>query len=89
MKYLHFFRKALLLLLCFGSLAAIAQERTVTGLVLDETSGQPLAGANMVIKGTNQNVPVSSEGEFTFKVANASTVLTVSYAGYVTREVNV
>ncbi|ULT41391.1 carboxypeptidase-like regulatory domain-containing protein [Niabella defluvii] len=63
MKYLHFFKKALLLLLCFGSLVATAQEGTVTGLVLDEASGQPLAGANVVIKGTNQNIPVSSDGD--------------------------
>ncbi|MCH5720236.1 SusC/RagA family TonB-linked outer membrane protein [Niabella hibiscisoli] len=89
MKPLHVFRKALLLLLCFGSLVATGQQRSVTGQVLDETSGQPLAGANIVIQGTTQHIPVSPEGKFEFNVSNTSTVLTVSYAGYVTREINI
>ena len=89
MKLLHVFRKALLLLLCFGSIVATAQQRTVTGQVMDEDTGQPLGGATIMVKQTNQNVPVSAEGRFTFEVADATTVLTVSYAGYATKEVEV
>ncbi len=89
MKPLHFFKKAVLLLLCFGSLVAMGQERSVNGQVLDETSGQPLTGANIVIQGTTQNIAVSQDGKFTLSVSNTTTVLSVSYAGYITKEINV
>ncbi len=89
MKSLQPFRKVLLLTLCLGSFAAIAQVRSVTGQVLDETSGQPLGGANMVISGSSENIPVSADGRFSVRISDTTTALIVSYAGYITRQINV
>lgn len=69
-------------LVCMGNMA-LAQN-IVKGKVLDE-SGEPLAGAYVVIKGTDNGTGTDVDGLFTLKAA-PSDVLRVSYMSYVTQE---
>ncbi|SDM48262.1 SusC/RagA family TonB-linked outer membrane protein [Kriegella aquimaris] len=66
---------------------AAPQERTVQGLVSDET-GQPLPGATVQIKGTSSGVTTDFDGNFSIEVSGDA-VLVVSYLGYATKEVAV
>lgn len=82
------------LLLLFVVLAAglgfaRAQERTVTGVVTDATSGVPLPLANVQIKGTSSGSVTDNDGRFTLKVPNEQAVLLFFYTGYVTQEIPV
>lgn len=82
------------LLLLFVVLAASvgfarAQERTVTGVVTDATSGTPLPLANVQIKGTTSGSVTDNDGRFTLVVPGDEAVLVFFYTGYVTQEIAV
>lgn len=60
---------------------------SVTGTVVDE-SGSPLLGATVVVNGTTSACITDAKGHFSVK-AGISSVLTVTYVGYKTKEVSV
>ena len=75
----------LLLTLLSFSLTALAQQK-VTGKVKD-SSGEPVIGASVVVKGNNTMGTISDfDGNFMLDVP-AKSVLVISYIGYVTQEV--
>lgn len=57
---------------------SFAQEKTVTGVVSDELG--PIAGANVVVKGTTRGTTTDFDGKFAIKV-NQDEVLEISYTG--------
>ncbi len=62
-----------------------AQEKLLKGTVKDEKG--PLAGASIVLKGTNIGVTADFDGKFTFpRMLNEGDVLLVSYIGYETQK---
>lgn len=68
--------------------SVVAQKFRVSGVVLDE-QGLPLAGANIVEKGTTNGVTANFDGEFTIDLQDGDAVLVVSYLGFKTNEVAV
>ncbi|MET0392587.1 MAG: SusC/RagA family TonB-linked outer membrane protein [Chitinophagaceae bacterium] len=60
---------------------------TITGVVTD-TSGSPLHGANVTVKGTATTVVTDRTGHFSIQ-ANAGDMLVISYVGYERKEVKV
>ncbi|MBF04349.1 MAG: SusC/RagA family TonB-linked outer membrane protein [Flavobacterium sp.] len=66
------------LLVAFTMQFSFAQEKTVTGIVSDALG--PLAGANVVVKGTSKGTTTDFNGSFTIK-ANQGDMLVVSYVG--------
>lgn len=63
------------------------QERELTGVVTD-AKGEPIIGANVVIKGTTQGSITDLDGRFVLQVPE-NAVLQISYIGYVMQEVEV
>ena len=76
-----------LLLLCVSAVA-MAQTRTITGTVID-TFGEPVIGANVVIKGTTQGTMTNTDGEFSISGVTAKSVLHVTFIGYTPQDVTV
>lgn len=75
-------RKIATLILALGlSLAAMAQNATLKGVVKD-ASGQPIIGAFVVEQGTTNGTMTGSEGEFTLTTGQGANV-EVSCIGYV------
>ncbi len=64
---------------------SFAQERTVTGTVVDQT-GFPLPGVNVLIKGTTTGVQTDMDGKYEIQ-ATPSQVLQFSYIGMQTQEI--
>ncbi len=62
-------------------------ERQITGVIVDDF-GEPVIGANVVIKGTTTGTMSNLDGEFTLQVL-PNAVLTISYIGYTTQDVTV
>jgi TonB-dependent starch-binding outer membrane protein SusC len=59
-----------------GAPAAFAQGKTVSGTVTNE-SGEPIAGASVVVKGTTNGTTTNDAGNFSIEVpANATLVIT-------------
>lgn len=73
-----------ILLLPAGILFA-KEMRIVTGIMKD-SSGEPLPGVNIVIKGTTTGVCTDMEGKYSIK-APLGSVLVISFVGFTTREV--
>ena len=80
---LHLNRRALLTLLmaCCLVLPAFAQTLTVQGTVVDDKTGEPIIGANVIAKGTAAGAATDFDGNFQLSVSKYA-VLTVSYIVY-------
>ena len=76
------------LLLLMG-LIATAQTRQLSGVVLDETTGNGVIAVSVRVKGSPGGVTTNANGQFNLSVPSGSIVLEFSSAGYTTREVNV
>lgn len=63
-------------------------QRTLTGSVQDASSGQPLIGVSIRIKGTNQGTISDLNGNFSL-IVTSKTQLIVSYVGYKSQTVEV
>ncbi|HEX8563631.1 MAG TPA: SusC/RagA family TonB-linked outer membrane protein [Flavobacterium sp.] len=74
----------LLLLLPFGVLA----QNTVTGRVLEKSTGLPLPGANVVVQGTSNGTSTDLDGNFRLANVKAGDKLVVSFIGYIDTVVN-
>jgi len=82
----HFMFKVLLTLVVglFLSIGAFAQQITVKGVVKD-TTGEPVTGANVVVKGTLNGVITDFDGNFQLS-ANQGDIIQISFIGYQTQE---
>lgn len=58
----------------------------ISGKVLDENN-QPLPGASVLIKGTNNGAVTDSEGAYSILVGNASATLVFTFIGYDKKEI--
>ena len=70
------------------SVAAIAQQRTITGSVSDASTGEPLPGVNIVIEGTHQGTVTDLDGEYSIDIEGADATLIYSYIGYLTQRID-
>jgi TonB-linked SusC/RagA family outer membrane protein len=79
--------KVFLLLLFFvAGTAGVYAQRTVTGTVVDKDQ-LPVAGANVVVKGTQIGAITDGLGKFTIAVPSTGNTLVVSFIGYTSQEV--
>ena len=84
-------RLVLLIIAWVCTLTLMAQERTITGVVMDgELQGEPLIGATVSIGDgkVGQGTITDYNGRFTLKVPAGTKKLTVSYVGYESRVIN-
>lgn len=78
-------RLSLILLMCFILTNLNAQQKNITGTVVDE-SGTTLPGVSIIIKGTTIGVQSDFDGNFSIKASSDQT-LVFSYLGYKTSSV--
>lgn len=74
------------LALLFAGSAGAQETKTIKGMVRDVT-GEPLIGASVIDKGTNNGVITDVDGNFTLTVP-ADATLSIAYMGYATREIH-
>lgn len=75
-----------IVLLSIGSLMA---QRTITGTVTDESTGEPLIGANVTVSGTSVGTITDFDGSFRLEVPDDTQTLEISYIGYTAQQVSV
>ncbi|WP_338875484.1 SusC/RagA family TonB-linked outer membrane protein [Spirosoma sp. SC4-14] len=63
--------------------------RTITGTVTLAADGQPIAGANVLIKGTQSGTVTDKRGAYSITVNDNNAVLVFSFIGHKTQEVQV
>ncbi len=74
------------LLVCLGVVVTFAQ-RTISGTVTDEATGEPLIGASILAKGTTTGTVSDFDGTFSLDVPEGVSTLVVSYTGFTSQEI--
>lgn len=72
----------------FVSINMYAQKTTLTGVVKDAVTGEPILGANILEKGTTNGTITNFDGEFSLSVSSNATIV-VKYVGYTPQEIPV
>lgn len=57
-------------------------QRTVSGVVKEATTGDPIIGANVLVRGTSVGTITDVDGKFSLEVPASATELEISYTGY-------
>lgn len=66
----------------------IQQSRTITGIVTDRNTGEPIVGASIVVKEMKSSGTITDvEGKFSLEINGDHIILQISYLGYITREI--
>ncbi|QNA45953.1 SusC/RagA family TonB-linked outer membrane protein [Lacibacter sediminis] len=74
------------LFLCFCSILAFAQTKTVTGKITS-ADNTPLSGATVMLKNSTTSTTTGNKGTFSISVpANSSGILVITYVGFESRE---
>lgn len=77
-SFLTFF----LMLFCLVSFA----QQNVTGIILEEATSEPLAGAAVQVKDSHSGTIADADGRFSISVSPGQTLL-VSYIGMISQEI--
>lgn len=77
----------LFILFCWIGIAS-AQHLTVKGTIVD-TTGEPVIGASILVKGTTNGIISDMEGNFTLSGIASDATLVVSFVGYKEQEIKV
>lgn len=71
-----------------GNFDSSQQTKEVSGVIKDNT-GQPIIGANVVVKDTRVGIITDLDGRFSISVPSPDATLVISYIGYQTQEVKI
>ncbi|WP_430815042.1 SusC/RagA family TonB-linked outer membrane protein [Carboxylicivirga sp. RSCT41] len=75
------------LILFVGLNAMFAQTTTITGLVTDSESGDPMPGVSVVVRGTTIGTVTNVDGNYSLSVPDDATNLLFSFVGMKTQDV--
>ena len=82
--------KILILVLLLGASNTLSgfelQQTTVSGTVTDATTGDPMPGVNVIIKGTVLGALTGPDGKYSLAVSDRNAILVFSFIGYNTLE---
>lgn len=79
----------MMVILCLSMCAStsIFAQRSITGTVKDLLSGEPVIGANALVKGTMNGSITDVDGKFVLNDVPGDATLQISFIGYITTEV--
>lgn len=80
---------AFLLFLLFVGLPILAQNMSISGIVLDKKLNEPIIGASVLIKGTSNGSITDLDGNFKLENVEAGSKLVVSYIGFRSQEISI
>lgn len=91
-KYLLLFIICFFILILSNSVKLNAQDKiypytSISGLVIDSISGEPLPYVNIYLNGSKKSIPTNNEGKFKISTSSNFISLEISSLGYKTKEV--
>ena len=72
-----------------GTKMKVVEEVTVTGKITDQSTGEPLPGATIRVKGTNIGTITDSEGVYSISFPEGAQTLVFSFVGYESQEIEI
>lgn len=82
-------RSLVFLLLLFITSSVSAQNKQITGKVINKETGAPLEGLSIVAEKSTQGVVTKADGTFSITVKASTTTLLFSYVGFETQTVTI
>jgi TonB-linked SusC/RagA family outer membrane protein len=82
-------RKTILLLSFFLVSLTLSAQVTVTGVITDAETKEPLPGVSIMEKGTTRGTVTDLDGKYSFEVSAKGAVLSFSFMGYQTEQVTI
>lgn len=73
----------------FVASTALAQQRTITGIVTGSDDGKPLPGVTVRVQGANGGAQTNANGKFTLQLPAGATGLLISSLGYTTQTITI
>jgi len=70
-----------------SSLVASGQQQTMVTGTVTGTTGEPLPGVSVLVKGTKTGTTTDASGKFSIRVADANSTLVFAYIGFVKKEI--
>ncbi|MDW8851847.1 SusC/RagA family TonB-linked outer membrane protein [Flavobacterium sp. MMLR14_040] len=81
--------KTKFLLLLFLLPFCVLAQNTISGVVLEKGTKQPIPGVNIKVSGTNSSTSTDFDGKFQLSGVKADSKITFSYTGYTTQTIAV
>ncbi len=75
-------KKLFQLLFFFFLAASLNAQTTISGIVTDSETNEPLIGANILVVGTGTGVATSYDGSYSLEVPKEAKAIEISYTGY-------
>lgn len=75
------------ILLLLISNSVYSQERTITGVVMDASTNEPILGVNVLLKASSRGVSTDINGSYSINIESPSDVLKFSFMGYEPQEI--
>ena len=82
-------RKILILFFFFLASLTLSAQITITGIITDAETNEPLPGVSVIEKGTTRGTLTDIDGKYSFEVSAKGAVLSFSFMGYKTEEVTI
>ena len=70
------------------SFISLAQSKTVTGIVVQQKTNEPMQGVTVNVKGTDRTTTTGTDGSFSISVPDEKAILVFSYVGFASQEVS-
>lgn len=77
------------LFLSFILFSSAEAQRNISGTVTDFETGEPLIGANILIKGTSSGTVTDFDGNYELSISEDASAIVVSYTGYTEVEIQI
>ena len=81
--------KLLLIGILFTSSFSMFAQQTVSGVVKEKATGEPLPGVSVMVKGTVKGAETDFNGNFSVEKVNTGNVLVFQYLGFAVKEVTI
>jgi TonB-dependent starch-binding outer membrane protein SusC len=84
-------KKLLYLLFLIVGLSAttVLNAQTLEGVITDQTTGETLPGATVLVKGTTQGTVSGIDGDYSLSLDAGTHIITFSYVGYIGQEIEI
>jgi TonB-linked SusC/RagA family outer membrane protein len=69
------------------SIISFAQSKTVTGIVVQQKTNEPMQGVTVNVKGTEVTTTTGTDGRFSINVPDEKAILVFSYVGFAPQEI--
>jgi len=76
-------------LIIFASINSFAQDKKISGKVVDQKGGLPLAGVSVMVKGTKIGTATGSDGSFQLTIPTSSKSIVLTFLNYEDLELNI